>query len=207
MRRHRTGYWSKVRWIIRSLITLSVIWFCGFLIFAQSLPDAVLMPKAPTDAIVVLTGGSLRLETGLELLANKRAKKLFVSGVHRGVDVQQLLNMVKRSPEAVSCCIALGYDADNTHGNALETSSWIKQEEYRSMRLVTSSYHMLRSAAEFRAVMPDIEIFEHPVFPKSFKAKNWWVWPGSTGLIIGEYNKYLIAYARRTFLNIFSFSV
>ena len=26
------------------------------------------------------------------------------------------------------------------------------------MRLVTSSYHMLRSAAEFRAVMPDIEI-------------------------------------------------
>ena len=108
-----TGYWSKVRWIIRSLITLSVIWFCGFLIFAQSLPDAVLMPKAPTDAIVVLTGGSLRLETGLELLANKRAKKLFVSEFIV-VLICNNCSIWLRDRQAVSCCIALGYDADNT---------------------------------------------------------------------------------------------
>tara|TARA_Y100001934_G_C12253497_1_gene726334 strand:- start:161 stop:784 length:624 start_codon:yes stop_codon:yes gene_type:complete len=197
MRRRKVNFWFKFRWVFRSLLVFSVIWLCGFVIFAQSLPDTVAMPKTQTDAIVVLTGGSLRLETGLDLLTDNRASKLFVSGVHRGVDVAQLLQMVRRFPDAVTCCIALGYDADNTEGNAKETAAWLKKEQYHSIRLVTSSYHMLRSLAEFRAVMPAIKIIEHPVFPKSFKAKNWWFWPGSTGLIIEEYNKYLIAYVRR----------
>lgn len=197
MRRRKVNFWFKFRWVFRSLLVFSVIWLCGFVIFAQSLPDTVAMPKIQTDAIVVLTGGSLRLETGLDLLTDNRASKLFVSGVHRGVDVAQLLQMVRRFPDAVTCCIALGYDADNTEGNAKETAAWLKKEQYHSIRLVTSSYHMLRSLAEFRAVMPAIKIIEHPVFPKSFKAKNWWFWPGSTGLIIEEYNKYLIAYVRR----------
>jgi len=197
MRRRKVNFWFKFRWVSRSLLVFGVIWLCGFVIFAQSLPDTVAMPKTQTDAIVVLTGGSLRLETGLDLLTDNRASKLFVSGVHRGVDVAQLLQMVRRFPDAVTCCIALGYDADNTEGNAKETAAWLKKEQYHSIRLVTSSYHMLRSLAEFRAVMPAIKIIEHPVFPKSFKAKNWWFWPGSTGLIIEEYNKYLIAYVRR----------
>tara|TARA_Y100000589_G_C27156119_1_gene630927 strand:- start:755 stop:1378 length:624 start_codon:yes stop_codon:yes gene_type:complete len=197
MRRRKVNFWFKFRWVSRSLLVFGVIWLCGFVIFAQSLPDTVAMPKIQTDAIVVLTGGSLRLETGLDLLTDNRASKLFVSGVHRGVDVAQLLQMVRRFPDAVTCCIALGYDADNTEGNAKETAAWLKKEQYHSIRLVTSSYHMLRSLAEFRAVMPAIKIIEHPVFPKSFKAKNWWFWPGSTGLIIEEYNKYLIAYVRR----------
>ena len=200
MRRRRVSFWFKFRWAFCGLLFIGVIWLCGFLFFAQSLPDTVTMPESRTDAIVVLTGGSLRLETGLDLLSDNKASKLFVSGVHRGVDVQQLLQIVRRFPDAATCCIALGYDADNTEGNAIETAAWLKKENYHSIRLVTSSYHMLRSLAEFRAVMPAIRIIEHPVFPKSFKAKNWWFWPGSTGLIVEEYNKYLIAYVRRKLL-------
>ena len=203
MRRRRVSYWYKLRWAFRGLLVIFVIWFCGFVIFAQSLPDTVATPKIQTDAIVVLTGGSLRLETGLDLLTDNRASKLFVSGVHRGVDVQQLLQIVQRFPDALTCCIALGYDANNTEGNAKETAAWLKKEQYHSIRLVTSSYHMPRSSAEFRAEMPEIKIIEHPVFPKSFKSKNWWFWPGSTGLIVEEYNKYLIAYVRRKLLLIF----
>jgi len=203
MRRRRVSYWYKLRLAFRGLLVIFVIWFCGFVIFAQSLPDTVATPKIQTDAIVVLTGGSLRLETGLDLLTDNRASKLFVSGVHRGVDVQQLLKIVQRFPDALTCCIALGYDANNTEGNAKETAAWLKKEQYHSIRLVTSSYHMLRSSAEFRAEMPEIKIIEHPVFPKSFKSKNWWFWPGSTGLIVEEYNKYLIAYVRRKLLLIF----
>ena len=200
MFRRRVSFWFKYRWAFRGLLVIGMIWLCGFVIFAQSLPDTVAMPKIKTDAIVVLTGGSLRLETGLDLLTDNRASKLFVSGVHRGVDVQQLIQIGQMLPDAVTCCVALGYDADNTEGNAKETAAWLKKEQYRSIRLVTSSYHMLRSLAEFRAVMPEIKIIEHPVFPKSFKSKNWWFWPGSTGLIVEEYNKYLIAYVRRKLL-------
>ena len=60
----------------------AIAWLFGFLVFAQKIPDRVQKPKKKTDAIVVLTGGSLRLEAGLELLAQKYAKKLFVSGSH-----------------------------------------------------------------------------------------------------------------------------
>ncbi|HAA91086.1 MAG TPA: YdcF family protein [Rhodospirillaceae bacterium] len=187
----------RVKWIFIAAVVLGIGWVCGLLIFAQTLPDRVASPDAKTDAIVVLTGGSLRLESGLELLAEKRAQKLFVSGVHRGVDVRQLLHMSRHAPEAMECCIALGYDADNTQGNALETAVWLKNEKYNSIRLVTSSYHMPRSLVEFHAAMPGVKIVAHPVFPKSFKAKEWWFWPGSTGLIVEEYNKFLIAYLRR----------
>ena len=80
------------------------------------------------------------------------------------------------------------------------TIPWLKKEKFESIRLVTASYHMPRSLVEFRSVMRNIEIMPHPVFPESFKAKEWWLWPGSTGLIMEEYNKYLLAIFRRTFI-------
>ena len=42
----------------------------------------------------------------------------------------------------------LGREADNTHGNARETAGWMRGEGYRSLRLVTSWYHMRRSLLE-----------------------------------------------------------
>ena len=191
--------WSA-RWAIGFFLCSAILWLVGFLVFAQKIPDRVQKPNKKTDAIVGLTGGSLRLEAGLELLAQKYAKKLFVSGVHRGVDVRQLLRIARKSPLSVECCVALGYDADNTEGNARETAAWLTKEKFQTVRLVTASYHMPRSLAEFRSVMRDIEITPHPVFPKSFKAKNWWLWPGSTGLIMEEYNKYLLAVFRRALM-------
>ena len=201
MSRPRKNFFRRsARWAM-SLLACSVIgWFVGFLVFAQKIPDTVQKPNKKADVIVVLTGGTLRLETGLEPLAQKQAKKLFVSGVHRGVDVRQLLRIAQKSPHAVECCVALGYDADNTEGNARETATWLNKEKFKSIRLVTASYHMPRSLVEFRSVMRNIEIMSHPVFPKSFKAKEWWLWPGSAGLIMEEYNKYLLAILRKTLM-------
>ena len=149
-----------------------------------------------TDAIVVLTGGSLRLNTGLTLLQEGLAERLFVSGVHRGVDVQQLLRIARQSPDAAECCISLGHEADDTAGNADETSAWMASHRYRSIRLVTAAYHMPRSLIEFRNTMPDIQIITHPVFPAQVKLDTWWRWPGTAGLIFGEYSKYLVARIR-----------
>jgi len=199
-RRQKSFFRRFATWAMGLSAFLVIIWLVGFLVFAQKIPDTVQKPDKNADAIVVLTGGSLRLETGLELLAQKRAKKLFVSGVHRGVDVRQLLRISQRSPHAVECCIALGYDADNTEGNARETATWLNKEKFKSIRLVTASYHMPRSLVEFRSVMRNVEIIPHSVFPKSFKAKEWWLWPGSAGLIMEEYNKYLLAILRRTLM-------
>jgi len=179
------------------LSLVPALWGGGFLIFLGTIPDAPAQSSMATDAVVVLTGGSLRLEAGLSLLAQGRAGKLFVSGVHRGVDVKELLRISRRSPESLDCCIALGYTADNTRGNARETAAWMTRERFRSLRLVTASYHMPRSLQEFRAVMPDIAIVPHPVFPAHVRLGDWWRWPGTAALLADEYNKLLFAWARR----------
>ncbi|MDH3699837.1 MAG: YdcF family protein [Alphaproteobacteria bacterium] len=182
-----------------ALIALIATWLAGLPYFAAGIPRQAAPAVEKADAIVVLTGGTLRLERGLELLGQHVAKKLFVSGVHRGVDVQQLLRLSRQSPQALDCCIALGYSADHTAGNAEETADWLRKQGYQSIYLVTASYHMPRSLVEFRARMPAIRTLPFPVFPEQVKLEEWWRWPGTASLIVGEYNKYLLAILRREF--------
>ena len=192
--RHPTG--KKVL----LLCVVLVPFFCGIVIslldFIEQIPTLETSNNTVTDAIVVLTGGSRRLEEGLHLLFIKRAKKLFVSGVYRGVDVRRLLAHSRGNPEELVCCIKLGYTAESTQGNAAETSVWLQSEGYKSIRLVTASYHMPRSIKEFSHKMPDIMIIPHAVFPKQFKRDDWWRWRGTASLILTEYIKFLISSAR-----------
>ncbi len=179
-----------------ALFGLFLLWAFGLLWFAAVLPHEVGEPETKTDAIVVLTGGSGRLHQGLELLAAQRAEKLFVSGVYRGVEVEELLNIFQQSPEELECCVVLGYEADDTRGNAAETAQWMHQEGFRSLRLVTASYHMPRSLLEFGRAMPDIEIVAHPILSANFRQEDWWRWPGSAGLLATEYSKFIVALIR-----------
>ena len=144
----------------------------------------------------MLTGGSLRLQRGLELLREGKGRKLFVSGVNQQVDLDELLRSAGNAPDWALCCIALGHEADNTVGNAQETARWMRSQGFRSLRLVTAWYHMPRSLLEFDRAMPDIEIVAHPVFPDQVKQERWWAWRGTAALLMGEYTKYLAALAR-----------
>jgi len=186
----------------RALLTLSVViglfiggWVSGLFVFASYIPDEVSAPDQKTDAIIVLTGGSGRLSAGLQLLSDHRAKKLFVSGVYRGLDVRRLLEMSQRSPEELACCIGIGHAAD-TIANAAETAIWMREQGFNSMRLVTSNYHMPRSLLEFREALGEVTAIPHPVFPEHVKRDRWWAWPGTATLIVGEYNKFLLAWTR-----------
>jgi len=171
-------------------------WGLGLVWFAGAIPGRVADPDTPTDAIVVLTGGSERLAAGLDLLAAGRARKLFVSGVYRGVEVAELLRLSRQAPERLRCCITLGYTAGDTEGNARETAAWMAAEGYTSLRLVTANYHLRRSLLEFARAMPRATVIAHPVFPPGFKREDWWRWPGTARLLAVEYNKYLAALAR-----------
>ena len=170
-----------------------MIWLAGLLWFVHNVPETPTYNPLKTDAIIVLTGGSERLEVGMDLLSKSYAKYLFISGVARGVDVKELLKLVSRKPNEFACCIAIGYRADNTAGNAIETSIWMSKNQLKSLRLVTANYHMPRSLLEFTRAMPKIRIVPHPVFPSQFKRKNWWRWPGTAELLASEFNKYVIA--------------
>jgi len=178
------------------LLLLAGAWLVGLVVFAEAIPDRAADDGRATDAIVVLTGGSGRIEVGLEQLAQGRAKKLFVSGVPRGVLMAELPSLANATPERIACCVVLGHEADNTVGNARETAAWMLAEGFHSLRLVTSNYHMPRSLLEFRSAMPGVEIVPHPVIPENVRQNDWWRWPGTTMLIVTEYSKYLLALAR-----------
>jgi uncharacterized SAM-binding protein YcdF (DUF218 family) len=182
---------------LAGLLLAAALWGGGLVWFAGAIPTTVADADTPTDAVVVLTGGRQRLESGLRLITDGKARKLFVSGVNPSVDLHELLRVFSpHVPEWVACCVVLGYEADNTAGNAHETAAWMRREGYGSLRLVTAAYHMRRSLLELRRALPGVTIIPHPVFPEKVMQARWWAWPGTLSLIIGEYHKYLGAVFR-----------
>jgi uncharacterized SAM-binding protein YcdF (DUF218 family) len=177
-------------------IVFAAVFVGGLQWFIHLIPHSVTDPDSATDAIVVLTGGSLRVEAGLQLLSAGKAKQLFVTGVHPGVEIADLLRASGQEPERVACCIALGHTAESTLGNALETAAFMRANDFRSLRLVTASYHMPRSLVEFARAMPGIAIVPNPVFPEIVRDEHWWRRPASLALVIGEYVKYVVTLAR-----------
>ena len=177
---------------------LVTFWAGGLYLFASSIPATVEDATSKTDAIAVLTGGRGRLDTGIGLLSDGFANKMFVSGVYKGVDVSTLLKLSQQSPEGLSCCIGIGH-AEDTIDNARETFAWAGDNKIKSIRLVTSAYHMPRAMLEFNNTMKKIKIIPHPVFSDSVKQEKWWIWPGTTDLIVSEYNKFILAWLRHLF--------
>ncbi|MDP6351271.1 MAG: YdcF family protein [Alphaproteobacteria bacterium] len=178
------------------LVLGSGAWLAGLADFADSVAKEPQPPLTRTDAIVVLTGGSERIATGLGLLRDGHARKLFISGVYRGVDVSRLLHAAEQAGQQFADRITLGHTADDTLGNARETATWMAEQGFESVRLVTAAYHMPRSLIEFRHAMPGIELVPHPVFPPNVRLDDWWRWPGTTVLLASEYTKYLLSRLR-----------
>ncbi|MDD3371628.1 MAG: YdcF family protein [Alphaproteobacteria bacterium] len=179
------------------LITAVFSLVSGFLSFADTVA-AMKEPDfskglPPAEAIVVLTGGSERVATGVELLRTGNGQKLFISGVHKNLSAERLVKSLSVPDDLRECCIVLGYKAVSTAGNAKETRDWIAKEKFKSMHLVTANYHMPRSMLVFRAAMPDIAIVPFPVSPENVKLADWWAHPGTISLLVTEYGKYLIA--------------
>ncbi len=172
-------------------------WGAGFLFFVDQV-KAYRQPSVdatlpPTQAIVVLTGGSERVMAGLDLLKAGKGVKLLISGVHASVKEASLLPTSALPDDLRSCCVVLGREASNTRGNAAETSTFMAEHHYDTLMLVTAHYHMPRSLLLFKNVMPDKIITPFPVLPDSVDLPSWWKRFGTASLLFGEYNKYLFA--------------
>ncbi len=190
------GLRPRLRRLLGLAAALALAWLAGLGWFvASSLtmhPDGA----AQTDAIVVLTGGRLRLESAVDLFGAGKARKLFISGVNHRVDREALGRVFEPVADRAQCCIVLGHSADNTYENARETAQWMRREHFTSLRLVTSWYHMHRSLLEFRRAMPDLTIIAAPVFPRRDEHEPAAAWLGAAQVTVGEYDKLLAAWLR-----------
>jgi len=143
--------------IHRFIAAIVIIWTAGFVWFATVLPGPlpVDVQGARTDAIVVPTGGPGRIERGLEVLDSGLARHMLVSGVDPEVKPGEFAAQFSVSDSTMNCCITLGYAAVDTRGNATEIADWLDANKFRSVRLVTTDWHMSRASGELRHVLPD----------------------------------------------------
>ena len=140
--------------MIRRAISLAVlVWAIGFLWFVVALPKPA--DGAKTDAVIVPTGGPGRIARGIAVLDRGLARRMLVSGVDPEVRPQEFAAEFGVSPRMMACCVTLGYAAVDTRSNATETAKWVAQNEVRSLRLVTTDWHMRRAAGELDRMLPD----------------------------------------------------
>lgn len=189
--------------LLVAAVALSIAWAFGLARFVENLPRAVAAASEQADAVVVLTGGSRRLDEGVALLEAGAAPVLFVSGVDERVDGRGIRSLLDdgdtRLPDRlIECCLVLGYGATDTIGNARETQIWMQVGNRRSLLLVTSNYHLPRAMLEFGHAMPETRIIPHPVIPQDVRLDAWYRYPGTLALLANEYSKYLFATARVT---------
>lgn len=190
-----------LRRLLLLISLLAVLWLAGLVGFAALTAALPRFNPEPTtlqaDAIVVLTGGSERIRAGVDLLANKHAGKLFISGVHTGAKMPEVLAGVSVDRSLQQCCITLGYRALDTAGNAREVAAWLeKNQTITSIILVTAHYHMPRSLLEFRRQLPGLTIIAWAVAPARVQTDHWWQHDATLSLFLNEYHKLLAAFAR-----------
>ena len=170
----------------------------GFILFASIVTRPPAPNNAYADGIVVLTGEGQRIAEGARLLTEGRAKRMLISGVYRRTGKRALLKITKLPEEKFDCCVDLGYAALDTTGNADEARSWASERRYGSLIVVTASYHMPRSLAELSIALPSARLIPHPIEPKGFRSKRWWLNASLTRVLLSEYLKFLPSAAHLT---------
>lgn len=139
--------------MLRRLSSLAVIlWALGFVWFAIALPLPAGREK--TDVVVVPTGGEGRIDRGLAALRQGWAGRMLVSGVSREVKPGEFAAHYKVEPGLMACCVTLGFDSVDTRSNAQEIARWLAAHKARSVRLVTTDWHVRRTAFELGRVLP-----------------------------------------------------
>ncbi len=166
--------------IRRVLSTLALVWALGFVWFALFLPQP--LGDWRTDGIVVLTGGPHRIDRALDLLQHGQAQRLLISGVDHDVTPAALAATYHRPTALFDCCIALGREAVDTRSNGEEVAGWVRRRGYKSVRLVTTDWHMRRAQFELEHALPaDVTVVADAVPSRpSFKT------------LLVEYNKLLL---------------
>ncbi len=142
----------------RFISAVILFWLIGFLAFVVTLPNPAAIEGSDavqTDVVIVPTGGAGRIARGLNVLDAGAARALLVSGVDREVKPAEFAAQFEVDEARMECCVTLGFAAVDTRSNAAEIAQWVRENNVKSLRLVTTDWHMLRAAGELERALPD----------------------------------------------------
>ena len=167
--------------ILRFAALLLLLYALGFALFSVTLGRPTGATR--TDAVVVLTGGPGRIERGMEVMGERQAKRMLIAGADPSVTRADLIRRLGREAgPTMRCCVDLGSESVDTRSNADEAKRWLDRRGYRSLRLITSDWHMRRAKYEFRRLLGDGYRITEDGVPTRPRFRT----------LFGEYNKLLL---------------
>tara|TARA_B100001059_G_scaffold100709_1_gene100469 strand:+ start:1202 stop:1777 length:576 start_codon:yes stop_codon:yes gene_type:complete len=185
---------NKVKIAILFCIILT-LYIMSFLNFIRNI-DKEFTIKNNVNNIVVLTGNTGRLVVGLDLMSNNIESRMLITGVAKVVKYSDIIKNIdiKRSR------IDLGYNAQTTLGNAIETSAWINEYGIQDIVLLTDNWHMQRALLLFNITMPNIEISPYPIESMNFTMEDFFQFDKKTFFIYKEHLKYIVSHIQVIYL-------
>lgn len=168
--------------ISRFVSLLLLLYALGFVLFAFTLGKPAPASIERTDAAIVLTGGSGRIEQAIDVLREGKAGRLLVAGADPAVTKRDLAARIPHSSKLLKCCVDLGSESVDTRSNAEEAGRWLAKHRFRSIRLITSDWHMRRARYEFARVLGT----RYTVVPDAVRTEPRFL------TLFGEYNKYVL---------------
>jgi uncharacterized SAM-binding protein YcdF (DUF218 family) len=167
--------------IARFLSLLILLYAIGFIIFGVTLGRPA-KGEARTDAAVVITGGSGRIEHAMKVLEKGKTRRVLIAGADPLVTKKDLIDRFDAERRLVRCCVDLGSESVDTRSNAEEAQRWLARHNYKSIRLITNDWHMRRAAYEFRRSLNR----KYEIVPDAVRTEP------AFGTLFAEYNKYLL---------------
>jgi uncharacterized SAM-binding protein YcdF (DUF218 family) len=167
--------------ILRFGALVAILYALGFFLFSVTLGEPA-GSDARTDGIVAITGGEGRIEQGIEMLGDGRGKRMLIAGADPAVTKADLVRRLGGKRRLVQCCVDLGSESVDTRSNAEEAKRWIGKRNYRSIRLITSDWHMRRAEYEFRRQLGK----NVTIVPDAVRSEPRFI------TLFGEYNKYVL---------------
>lgn len=133
----------------------------------------------PSGAIVVLSGGETdRFDHGLELYQQKLAPLLIFSGAAKDDGPSNAYVMAKDAQEqgVSNQSIIIEGNSRDTYENAKYVLDICREQQIKSILLVTSPYHQRRATLTFAKVFAgsDITINNAPSTLDWWQTKDWW---------------------------------
>ncbi|RKD23117.1 hypothetical protein BEP19_12915 [Ammoniphilus oxalaticus] len=181
LKRYQKTRRRKRKWVRRFLfasIFMSLFLFAGVFLVVNEQPKAA-------DAVIVLSGGSGRIEHGLELMNEGYADHLILSN-GLSSDLKKKANNVLSSSS-----IVIEDQASSTLENAMFTKEIMMKRNWRSAIVVSSDYHMRRVKYLFDRTYrgSDIELTFVASKSRHPHPLKWWTTKASRKATVNEYLK------------------
>ena len=185
---------NSIQTALLGLLVVLGLALASFQKFVLTLPNDETKLPAPIDGLVVATGGQLRIQKGVELLAGGKADRMLISGVGKGITKELLkenLAISNRQARFFDCCVEIEFTATDTNGNAQATFEWMQKHALDDILLVSANYHLPRAELIFKQYLPENSVYFQAVNPPDLKLSAWYSNWQTTRLLLKEYLKYI----------------